>query len=89
VTIEIDRRGRHRKYLPWVFTEHGAIMAAMLLRSERAVAMSVYVVRAFVQMREELMTGAVILHVMASPINPAAAAPVNRRLQLRCLRCLL
>lgn len=65
VTIEIDRRGRHRKYLPWVFTEHGAIMAATILRSERAVAMSVYVVRAFVQMREELMTGAVIFKRLA------------------------
>lgn len=42
-------RGRHRKYPAWAFTEHGAIMAAMVLRSPRAVAMSVYVVRAFVR----------------------------------------
>jgi ORF6N domain-containing protein len=48
-------RGRHRKYLPWVFTEHGAIMAAPVLNSQRAVAMSVYVVRAFVKMRRELL----------------------------------
>lgn len=47
--------------LPWAFTEHGAIMAATILRSPRAVAMSVYVVRAFVRMRDELMTNAVIL----------------------------
>ena len=40
-------------------------MAAMLLRSERAVAMSVYVVRAFVRMREELTTSAVILRRLA------------------------
>jgi hypothetical protein len=51
--------------LPWAFTEHGAIMAATLLRSERAVAMSVYVVRAFVRMREELMTSAVIFKRLA------------------------
>ena len=51
--------------LPWVFTENGAIMAATILRSPRAVAMSVYVVRAFVQMREALMTGAVILKRLA------------------------
>ena len=44
--------GRHRKYLPYVFTEHGAIMAATLLNSPRAVEVSVYVVRAFVQLRE-------------------------------------
>src|SRR5207245_9407239 len=29
-------RGMHRKYLPWVFTEHGAIMAANVLNSQRA-----------------------------------------------------
>ena len=38
-----------------VFTEHGAIMAATLLNSPRAVAMSVYVVRAFVRLRNELL----------------------------------
>lgn len=45
-------RGQHRKYLPYVFTEHGAIMAAMVLGSPRAVEVSVYVVRAFVRLRE-------------------------------------
>lgn len=51
--------------LPWVFTEHGAIMAATILRSPRAVTLSVYVVRAFVRMREELLTNAVILERLA------------------------
>ena len=45
-------RGQHRKYLPYAFTEHGAIMAANLLSSARAVEVSVYVVRAFVRLRE-------------------------------------
>ena len=45
-------RGQHRKYLPYAFTEHGAIMAAMVLASPRAVEVSVYVVRAFVRLRE-------------------------------------
>ncbi len=53
VTLETGR-GFHRKYLPYVFTEHGAIMAATLLNSPRAVEISVYVVRAFVQLREFL-----------------------------------
>lgn len=44
-------RGQHRKYLPYAFTEHGAVMAATILNSPRAVQMSVYVVRAFVQLR--------------------------------------
>ena len=54
-----------RRKMPWAFTEHGAIMAAMLLRSKRAVAMSVYVVRAFVRMREELAVSTVILRRLA------------------------
>jgi hypothetical protein len=43
-----------RRYLPYTFTEHGAVMAANVLNSERAVAMSVFVVRAFVKLREVL-----------------------------------
>ena len=49
-------RSRHggRRKLPLVFTEHGAIMAANVLNSERAVQASVQVVRAFVRLREIL-----------------------------------
>ena len=47
-------RGQHSKYLPLVFTEHGAIMAATLLNSPRATAISVHVVRAFVELRAML-----------------------------------
>jgi hypothetical protein len=65
VTLKTGKRGRHRKYRPWVFTEHGAIMAATILRSPRAVAMSVYVVRAFVQMRESLLANATIFRRLA------------------------
>lgn len=43
-----------RRYLPHAFTEHGAIMAATVLNSKRAIEMSIFVVRAFVQMRETL-----------------------------------
>jgi phage regulator Rha-like protein len=45
-----------RRYPPYAFTEHGAIMAATVLNSERAVQMSVFVVRAFVRLREMLAT---------------------------------
>lgn len=48
------RRLRFSPQLPYAFTEHGALQAANVLRSERAVAMSVYVIRAFVQMREQI-----------------------------------
>ena len=48
------KRGQHLKYLPYAFTEHGAIMAANVLRSPRAIQMSVFVIRAFVKMRSAL-----------------------------------
>jgi hypothetical protein len=54
-----------RRYLPWVFTEHGALMAANILRSERAVHMSVFVVRAFIRQREQLGANAAILKRLA------------------------
>ena len=44
-------RGQHRKYLPYAFTEHGAIRAATPLNSPRATALSIYLVRAFVALR--------------------------------------
>jgi hypothetical protein len=47
----ILKRGENIKYLPQVFTEHGAIMAANVLNSRHAVRMSVYVVRAFIRLR--------------------------------------
>jgi len=52
VTLERQGRGQHRKYLPYVFTEHGALMAASVLNSPRAIQMSLYVVRAFLKLRE-------------------------------------
>jgi len=50
-----------RRKLPYAFTEHGAIMAASVLNSERAVEMSIFVVRAFVRMREALAANQEIL----------------------------
>jgi phage regulator Rha-like protein len=50
--IVTSKRGRGgRRYLPFALTEHGAIMAANVLNSKRAVRVSVFVVRAFVRMR--------------------------------------
>ena len=51
-TSNTNRGGR--RYAPYAFTEHGAIMAATILNSPRAMEMSVYVVRAFVQLRDML-----------------------------------
>jgi len=60
VTSNSTRGGR--RYLPHAFTEHGAIMAATVLNSRRAIEMSLFVVRAFVQMRQAL---AVNQHVVS------------------------
>jgi hypothetical protein len=51
------RRGG-RRYLPWVFTEHGALMLASVLNSAIAVQASVRVVRAFVRLREMVAANA-------------------------------
>ena len=63
VTSNVGRGGR--RYAPYAFTEHGAIMAATVLNSPEAVAMSVFVVRAFMQMRERLIANAAILKRLA------------------------
>jgi GrpB-like predicted nucleotidyltransferase (UPF0157 family) len=47
-------RGSHVKFLPYAFTEHGAIQAANVLNSPRAVTMGIHVVRAFVKLRDLL-----------------------------------
>jgi hypothetical protein len=64
VTLKLGR-GQHRKYAPSVFTEHGALMAATVLNSPHAVSMSIYIIRAFVKMRERLAVNAAILKRLA------------------------
>jgi phage regulator Rha-like protein len=61
-----------RRYFPYAFTEHGAIMAATVLNSKRAIEMSIYVVRAFVRMREAF---AINRHIVAK------LAELERRLE--------
>ena len=58
VTSNAGRGGA--RYLPLAFTEHGAIMAASVLNSSRAIEMSVFVVRAFVRLRDLARTNAEI-----------------------------
>jgi hypothetical protein len=59
------KRGKNIKYLPYAFTEHGAIMAANVLNSSQAVRMSVFVVRDFVKLREMLATHKELAHKLA------------------------
>lgn len=69
-------RGQHRKYLPLVFTEHGAIMAATILNSSRATQVSVYVVRAFVRLRELLASNKAL--AVASNNSRKSSTPMTR-----------
>ena len=63
----MSKRGRGgRRTLPYAFTKHGALMAATILNSPRAVAMSIYVIRAFVQFRQSLATHADLARKLAA-----------------------
>ena len=73
--------GRHRKYLPLAFTEHGAIMAASVLNSPRAVQMSVYVVRAFVKARELLNSHADLARELGALRKSVATLDADTRRQ--------
>jgi hypothetical protein len=73
-----------RRKPAFAFTEHGALMVASVLNSDRAIAMSVYVIKAFVKMREELMANENILRRL-SEIGPRTPAPGPCQSRLRLL----
>jgi phage regulator Rha-like protein len=60
-TLETGK-GRHRKYLPYVFTEQGVAMLSAVLRSKTAVKISIQIIKAFVTMRKFITTNAQIFH---------------------------
>jgi phage regulator Rha-like protein len=63
VTSSLAWGGRRKP--AFAFTEHGALMVASVLNSDRAIAMSVYVIKAFVKMREELTANETVLRRLA------------------------
>lgn len=64
--IVISKPGRGgRRYRPYAFSEHGALMAATVLSSPQAVKMSLFIIRAFVKMREQQAANAAILKRLA------------------------
>ena len=62
---DAEKRGRNIKHLPYAFSEHGAVMAAMVLNSPQATEMSVFIVRTFMKMREHLLSTAVLAKRLA------------------------
>jgi len=61
VTLKSDRRGQHRKYMPFVFTEQGVAMLSAVLRSEAAVKISIQIMKAFVEMRHFVQENVLLL----------------------------
>jgi ORF6N domain len=59
--VTSSQKHRRAAFRPWVFTEHGSLMAANVLRSAHAVQMSIFVIRAFVRLREDIAANAAIL----------------------------
>jgi hypothetical protein len=59
-------RGRHRKYLPYAFTEQGVAMLSGLLNSPRAVAVNIEIMRAFVRLRQMLLKNADLSRKLAA-----------------------
>lgn len=82
-------RGQHRKYPPLAFTEHGAVMAATILSSPRAVSMSVYVVRAFVRLRTLLEGNAQLSRKLDELEKSVAVLDADTRRQFRELRAVV
>src|SRR5205085_4994678 len=87
--VTSSKKHRGAAYRPFAFTEHGAIMAATVLNSPEAVAMSVYVVRAFMQLREHLAANAAILKRLAEIDKTLLIHDVTLREILQKLRPLL
>ena len=54
VTLKIQRRGQHSKYLPYAFTEQGVAMLSAVLHSDRAVDISIKIINTFIEMRKFL-----------------------------------
>ena len=55
VTLDIGGRGLYRKYRPYAFTEHGVAMLSSVLRSPRAIAANIEIMRAFIRLRSAVL----------------------------------
>ena len=64
-----SQKHRDPRYLPNVFSEHGALQASNVIRSPQAVKMSLYVIRAFVKIRAELTANSAIVKRLAQIDN--------------------
>jgi len=86
----ISKKGRGgRRYAPYAFTEHGAIMVATVLNSPRAVEASVWVVRAFVKFREALATNRLLLRKLTELEAKVGTHDAELRVIVKALKALM
>jgi hypothetical protein len=86
--VPANKRGG-RRTRPWVFTEHGAMMAATVLSSPKAVQMSVFVVRAFVRLRKVARAHAALAKALAALERRVSGHDLQLRRMVEALRKLL
>jgi len=64
--IVILKRGQHLKYRPYAFTEHGILMLSSVLRSHRAVAVNIEIMRTFVRLRQVMISNTELAKKLAA-----------------------
>jgi hypothetical protein len=82
----ILKRGENVKYLPFVFTEHGAVMLANVLKSAPAVRASIQVVRAFVRIRQRVVSHEILAKQLAKLAGKVGEHDIELRRVVMTLR---
>jgi hypothetical protein len=85
----ILKQGQNVKYLPYIFTEHGAVMLANVLKSPSAVRASIQVVRSFVRIRQRLVTHELLAKQMGKLAGKVGKHDVELRRVFMTLRGML
>jgi phage regulator Rha-like protein len=88
VTLKTGR-GQHRKYLPYAFTEQGVAMLSSVLKSKRAIAVNIEIMRAFVRMRELLASNKTLAQQLQKLERKVASHDVAIADVLRTIRELM
>lgn len=84
-----SQKHRDPRFRPWAFTEHGTVMVASVLNSKRAVNVSIYVVRAFVKLREMLGNHKMLAHKIAELERTVASHDRNIKALFEAIRRLM
>lgn len=82
-------RGRHRKYLPFVFTEQGVAMLSGVLHSDRAIRVNIEIMRAFVRLKQISMSNREVLRTLNELENKVARHSVDIENVFEVLRQLM